>query len=479
MHKSATQLFKNTVVIAAAEVVSKIMTFVFFIFTARVLGVNAFGDFSYTLALMMVVSIVSDFGASSFLVKVSAQDSERAKDFSVATLFRMFVTLLANIVVLVYLHISHASQEVITLAMCMGGGMLLSCYGQNIGFVFRGRNKVAIDGFIRLLHPFLASLTGVLALKLGYGLTGVGVTYLIAFAATSAAAFAINLRFGLAKFTFSLSWTDYQHVIRESLPYFIWAGLSIIYAKFDTILLQHVRGPQDVGVFSAALRVTEIVTALPAIIFMAVLPVLSSAIAKKDMETAAFISHFTLKYMTYLGMFITCCIFLTADFAINTLYNSSEYAGAILPLRVLIISSAISYIYIIPLTLFFIAAPPRVISWYSLVTPTLLVGLDLVIIPIWGFVGASAVRVVTEIVGLIMLSTYVNRTILKLAYRDFLLPAAVASLVTGVSILMARSFLLVPAYLAIYVSALFICKGFSKDEFSKIRTMVSSSFTNW
>jgi len=81
MKQHVIQVLKNTIVVYLVEIASKILTILFLIYAARTMGVKNFGELSYALAIFMILTVISEVGASNLLVKISAQKEQIDKDF--------------------------------------------------------------------------------------------------------------------------------------------------------------------------------------------------------------------------------------------------------------------------------------------------------------------------------------------------------------------------------------------------------------
>jgi O-antigen/teichoic acid export membrane protein len=472
MRQASIQLLKNTAVIYAVEIVARVLGLVFTIYAARVMGVKGFGDFCYALAVFAIVAVISDLGSSNLLVKVSAQNATVDKDFWAFTILRIVVTAATLVLVTLYLHFSHAERDVFYFSLLVGGGMVVGCYGQNLGYVFRGRNLMYIDGLIRISQSFFSAFLGIFALKFGLGLTGVGGAYFIAYVLSSVVALGTTRRIDLVGAFPAIVPKHYLAVIMKSAPFLIWMLLSVVYAKIDTILLLHLKGADEVGLYSAAGRVIDAIMIIPAGIYMGILPILSSLIAERNTNAIESLSRLTIKYMTYIGLFIACYIFFSADKVIEILYVSGQYKEAAEPLRILTLSTVASFFYMVLVALSVSGPFPQITALLSTVTLALLVVTDIMVIPRWGVTGASAGRLFVEFVSMIILITYVNKYIVKISYADFPKAAFIATFVLGSFMSVAKSLLFLPLYFLVYASTLYFAKGISKEEFTKIKELI-------
>ena len=106
--------------------------------------------------------------------------------------------------------------------------------------------------------------------------------------------------------------------------------------------------------------------------------------------------------------------------------------------------------------------------------------LNLIIIPKFSYIGASATTVITEFTALILciiVSSKIGYNISKNNIIDAL-KVVVASLVMGLLIINSEylnSFFLILASIALYFSVLYLLKGFSKDDVTLLMTIINKT----
>lgn len=472
MKQPYSQLLKNAVIIYAVEIASRGLVVLFLIYAARIMGVKNFGDFSYAMAILMIASVISEFGASNLLVKMTAQKNSVGKNFWTYTFLRVIITVVTVVFVMAYLYAANAEKSFFYFFMFIGIGMVFGCYWQNAGFVLRGLNKMHLDGLIRLSFAFLSSLLSIFSLRLGLGISGIGIAYLISYFVTAIIAHKMIREANMTAFRPVFDPAAFKYLIRVAAIFCGWMIISVFYSRIDTILIKHLKGSEDVGIYSAAARVIDVVMIIPGGIYMGILPILSRAVASNDKKSIESLSRVVMKYMTYLGVFIACCLVSSSNKIIELVYFAGEYWRAVVPLQILACSAVASFVYIVPSALLASAASPQAGVLLSLVATVINVIGNIIFIPKWGVVGSSVVRAATEFIGLVLLVAYVNRYVCKIRYRSVLAVSVVAALITSVVMTMLKSLLFVPLYMIVYVLVLYLLKGISLDEFTKLKDLL-------
>jgi O-antigen/teichoic acid export membrane protein len=152
---------------------------------------------------------------------------------------------------------------------------------------------------------------------IGFGLVGLGEVALTSFFLVLA--YKKNLKKIKA-------WRYSKDIAREMLSHswpLILSGLTVmIYMRIDQIMIGQMLGDKEVGLFSVAVRLSEIWYFVPMGIASSVFPAIMSA--KKHSE-ALYLARIQQLYdfMTWLGIFVAVVATLLAPFAINLMYGGA------------------------------------------------------------------------------------------------------------------------------------------------------------
>ena len=76
VHKT---IFKNTIWISAAEIVSSILLFFFTIFVAKYLGAEKYGQMEFALSIATLFAVLVDFGLGTLTIREVARKNEEAR----------------------------------------------------------------------------------------------------------------------------------------------------------------------------------------------------------------------------------------------------------------------------------------------------------------------------------------------------------------------------------------------------------------
>lgn len=471
-------IVRNYLTFGGTEFLLKALSFVFMIYAARVLSVETFGALSFALAIVLLIGTLSDFGLSTLLIKKIAQVQKGGGEIAAALVVKVGFTLGWTMLALVYLHAAGARPAVMLFVMAAGGASAIGVYPGVVSCGLRALNRFHIDALLRLASALLYTAAGMAALKLHTGLIGLATATLLVSVVQCALAFVANSRGRYLRFSGAtlVQWTPYARLIAEALPFGLLAVLSIIYFRSDMLMLQSMRGSTEVGLYAAAYKILEAVLMVPLALSMVVLPVLSEALGKGNTALAQRTVGSTVKYLAFLSVPIATILTLQSDQVIALLYPMPAYVGSVVGLRILAWTVVAVFVSGATSTLIASSGAPSVNTWIAGFMAALNVGLNFLLIPQWGLVGAAAATVVTEFSGTIINTCYINRRLFTLRYESYFVKPSVAAAAMAVVVYVLNSLALFPVYLLVYAGMLLITEALSLDELRNATGLMARVF---
>jgi O-antigen/teichoic acid export membrane protein len=231
------------------------------------------------------------------------------------------------------------------------------------------------------------------AIWLKLGLIAIFLAFLFSAVVRFVFGFAIS-RVKFVRLTLNFDPSLSRRLLADSLPIGISFGLQQIYMRQGTVLLQAMRGDAEVGLFAPALRgYTLVGNAAMAFVGSLFPPFSELYVSAKDKLALAYES--SLKFMISLILPLGVFAYAFADEIVHILLGR-QFEPSALALRLLV--PAIVLGFVSNLFSFLLKAVDRQgqdTMNYVLCTGVNL-GLSLLFIPTWGFIGASMAMVVSE-----------------------------------------------------------------------------------
>lgn len=275
--------------------------------------------------------------------------------------------------------------------------------------------------------------------------------------------------------------------VRKHLPsIFLLFSLILsqtIYVNSDMTILGIIKGDTEVGLYSTSVKIYTIVNTTIASIAMVVMPKLSRYFAQKDYTEINKLLKYALNYILVLGIPSVCGLEVIAPHLIRVIAGES-YLGAALSLRILGIAMLFSFIagWIGNMTRI-PAGRERVSLRISIVSATINIVLNLILIPKFGLNAAAFTTAISECFGMVCGFVLIDKNIKIEGLKTILFGPLIGGLgIIGIGVVMqvilSRSWMITIATILLsvlwYVAIMYITKneffaGFIKPIIAKFR----------
>ena len=376
-----------------AELVGRAAQFLLIYLTQRVLGPEGFGQFTFAVAVGIVLMPVTDLGLQLTVTQHIARRRNLAPLVTGAGLSVKLVLAAAACGVLAVVALGRP-PAVRLATFGLGLAMILASFLEFFGYAFRGLQRVEIDAAITLGSRLVTVAVGIWALLSGYGLTGLAVAYLAGNATGTAAGYWwLRARYFTPRLTRQLG--AWRPLVARALPLGGAIVLSIAYTRTAVFLLDALEGPASVGMYGVAQRLTEPLAIIPAALMAAVFPAFVEARDGRGVP-AAYLRTRSLGVLAAVGTVIATAGFAGGPWLLTLLYGE-QYGGAIVSFQILAVAVSLTFVNY-ALTHFVIAHDlhRRYLGFTASVFVVHLV-LCLLLIPLFGPAGAAGAVVASEL----------------------------------------------------------------------------------
>jgi O-antigen/teichoic acid export membrane protein len=262
----------------------------------------------------------------------------------------------------------------------------------------------------------------------------------------------------------------WRELLVPAIPIGLALAVNEIYFRADTIILSLFRPFEEVGLYTLAYRVFELLALLPAIVMTSVFPLLSRYLPDQR-DLAARVLDATADVFVALAAPIAAGGLVLAPELVR-LVAGDDFAEAATPLRLLLCAAGAAWISgLLGYTL--IAADRRLeVLQLSMVALAVNVALNLALVPAWGADAAAAVALGSEVLILAGGWLLVRRRLgltprLRLLWRALVAAAAMAAVLVWLREVTLA--LLVPAGAAVYTAVLAALGGIDRRALEALR----------
>lgn len=453
-----------------AKVIARLIALVTVLYMIRRLGPTSYGSFTVLVNLTAIISVVLDLGFNVLFVREGARDHSQIQRYLRNV---MSLRLLMAVVSFVILAAVLAATDLLGLLVPGFALMVLTSYST---LLRNGLYAVQQLGF-EALAVVLESLLLLALIFIGIR-THQGIAYFV---------WAYALQYGFSCVYFSIvlaakrvaviGWAFEAPLLRtwfwKGLPFALTFVLTILYFRIDQPLIYTIRSHTEAGWYGAAYKPIESLLFVPLTVLSVVFPVLSVYHRDRPAEMLGAVNRFY-KALLLMGWPLSVGIFVLArpftDLLFKPEYANSEYA-----LQILAIALAIAFVNNAFIGALNASDRQASFTWaagWSLLANLVL---NLTLIPIFGYIGASWATVMTELslgaVAWTLTARHLGRVrVLTLSWRVVL-----AGLIMGAAIFPLRTLhgievaIPVVAGAVVYVVAVLLLRALSGEEIAWAR----------
>jgi O-antigen/teichoic acid export membrane protein len=186
-------------------------------------------------------------------------------------------------------------------------------------------------------------------------------------------------------------WQISPHVWREMLQSSIPLGLaglcSAVINRVDFIMLERMTDLRQLGLYSAAYKVTNLLESFPLILMGTIYPVMSQ-LAKHDPTRLRRLYQQSMLLLGLMALPLGVFVTITAPWIVQVIFGS-DFLGTVPALRVLIWATVSMYLAITSGNLLISLGRERMNLILNLLGAVLNVSLNFWLIPAWGLLGAA------------------------------------------------------------------------------------------
>lgn len=394
---------------------------------SRYLGPENFGQYSWILAFILLFSPLMNFEINHILTREIVQNERLAgKYFGNALILKWAITLCFAVPILVYIKKTGTVAPYVAIALFIA--LVSEIFVQHTMLfeaVFNAYEKMEYNASLNVCSNFLG--LGLIFLAAYYDLGFLGI-----FGAISIPNFiraAIGYVIAQRVFVKPELKPDFQlikHFLRETLPLTVAAFLFGISFRIDILLLSYFKTPEEVALFSLSDTLIKRLQIIPIAIGTAFFPILSRLAVDVDRSLLINIYETSMKWLFIISLPITALMISFSERIINTV-SGVAFQPAANSFAILAVSFSLTLPFFFLNT---ILIALKMQKWLIISSGACLVVngfLDIILIPLYSFKGASIATIAGEIVGFFVLFYLVSQFLVKIPLARLILKPMLCS----------------------------------------------------
>ena len=428
------RLFKNTSYLTVGNQVGNVGQFLFFLYFARGFGEAVVGRYSFGFSFTYVLSVLADLGMSAYLIREVARDGAGGRDL----IWRGVVLRLLSLLFLSVFGVLTATvffkglpvDTILVLAL-LGMYQLFLSIADVFLAEFKGHDRMALVAVLNcIVKIFIAGAGIVMVLE--------GLSYLTVMACFPVGAFVYLLvcvhisHRSFGGFKLHLGQLELGRLFNKLMPF----ALTVIFVEslyhIDILLLRFFTDDQTVGLYSVSQKLVMVFVGILAFVYTALLPAFSVLYGESEIRLRE-VSRQCLRYLILIGLPIAAGLSAISERAI-VLFFSEKFAASIQGAEILSWTVALCFAAA-PYHVLLIAINRQAAKSAAIgICVAANLGLNLFLIPKFGYLGAAWAKLATEALILAVLSYLGSRYFKNISLLRILPKPALSCLVMYITI---------------------------------------------
>ena len=476
----------NTVVQIVGKAITTAISLVLIASITRYLGVSGYGQYTTIFAYVGFWAVLADFGFFWILVReISKPKAQVEKIFNNIITLRAFLGLAIFIIAfLVSLFIPTYPLVVkLGIGVCAAGWFWISLNSTYVG-VFQSNLKMQYAVVGDVIGRIIIIGLVLTFIKLNYPLNAIIFAYLIG----NLVNFSISMYFGrkFVHFKPSFDFKYWKSIFIETLPMGIILVLEVLYFKVDTVILSLFKSSVDVGIYGAPFKIMEILILVPGMFMGNVFPIITKYIVENDKRLHSALQK-SYDFLAIIAAPVVGGVFMLATPIIKFIAGEEFVTTSTLPpffnhtaasplvLQILVFAIGIYY-----MTQLYISTTIAMGKQRELVKPYLFcvlvnIGLNLILIPKFSYIGAAFTTIITAASVMFFASRIVARHEANIRFNYSNIFKAIFSALIMMAVLYfinMNLFVEIIIGAAVYVAVIFLTGGITKET---IKTLVAKN----
>lgn len=317
----------NTGWLFVPQILRIILAFFVTAWLARYLGPSQYGILNYAIAIVFLFGPITRLGLEGVVVQEIVREPDRRDEILGTTFFLRLIggAVSMGVVVLAVALMRPGDALMMTLAAIVSFGMIFQAYDAiDLWFQAKVRSKYAVYAntvslvaknivviFLIVTHASLVAFAWVWVLEAILAAAGLVIVY----RARGLDIKSWRVSGELAKRLLGLGW-----------PMILASSFAVVYLKIDQVMLGQMAAQSEVGIYSAAVKVSEAWYFVPAAISMSVLPFLVQGKALGEKVYRARVQQL-FDFLVWISLGVAVVVTFAAHFAIVLVFGE-PYARA-------------------------------------------------------------------------------------------------------------------------------------------------------
>lgn len=467
------KIAQNIFTLSFGTALENLFSYFLIIAIARYLGDVGLGEYSFVIAFTYLVVLIANPGLDYLLLKEVSRSKNLASRYTSNILsIKIALTVLALFITFTVSLLLNKNPLVIRSLWIAIIVFSFGSVGSIFSSVLQANERMDLTSLTRCLERGIAFSLGLFFLSTKHSLLYLFVALLISGTLRETLYIFFAKTYVSPKLGFDSSLLKTLFI--QSLPYAFTSIFLYIYFRIDTVMLSLMINDQVTGWYNAAYRLMDLLTYIPLLVIIAILPAMSKSFVENQQVLKDLFGR-SFRYLVILAIPIAVGVFLLAPRIILFIYKGG-FENAALALKILIWAEVFVFVNYLCGHLLNIIDEQKIFTKIIGVTAIFNITLNFILIPKYSYMGASAATLLSEVLIFVLMYHFVKKYFIKInlwgvAWRPLLASLVMAIIILNVDFL--PLWYVVPIGTISYFICFLLLRGFNEHDRDAIYTLFS------
>ena len=381
---------KNTFWLTFSNFGGRLLRAIIIVYAARVLGAEEYGIFAYALSVAALLTIFVDFGIGPLLTreasKIGHDEKKRIQIISTSFYVRGVLLIVGALMIVFGTPLFTRIEEAVSLLPIVALIMILDSWRDFGLSIIRSMEKMEWEAFLYFLTNIGVVAAGFVFIYLYPSALGIAYGYALGVGIGTIATFYV-LRKELRGILSNFDKRYVRLMFTAALPFAVSGILAGVMINTDILFIGYFRSAEEVGFYSAVLRIIQLLYLLPAVLAVSSFP-LFARLAESDNHKFRSILERMLGIMFLAALPLALGGIITARPLTEVIFGA-QYIPATPAFQVLLLTLLANFPAVILSNAVFAYNQQRALITFSVIGAISNVILDILFIPIFGILGSA------------------------------------------------------------------------------------------
>jgi len=357
------------------------------IYIARYLGPERFGILSYILAISTFITAISRVGMDAILVRELVSAPEKKQSLMGTAFWMMIVAALVSfIVVEAVIWNTSETFEIKIYTSIIAVSVFFTSF-LVVDFYFQSQVKAKYSAICKSLALFLMSVLKLFLIFIQADLIWFVVAFLLDSVVLAIIFFIAAIKSKEIIFFSFFCWTEARQMLKSAWPMVMGAVAIQLYMRIDQVMIRNMLGLQEVGVYSAAVRIYEAWAIVIALVTVSLLPAIIKLKQGSLVEYHKRLRQL-FRLVIWLSVLSAAVVTMLSDYLMLLAFGV-EYKNSAPVLDIIMWTSVFAAMGSVSARYFNAEKMERKFALRTALAVVINIGLNFVLIPIYGIKGAA------------------------------------------------------------------------------------------